>query len=115
MSWSSCSLSRCAWVCRERGPEVQRRVRAKRAPRASALAESRGARRNAGGLERAAEAEVAGGERVRLAESAKRDVLRRPRPDTGERAEARLEIFQAARGRELDSARMHGRGERPDR
>src|SRR5438552_4182452 len=74
-------------VVGRRGPEVDGRVGAKRAPRLRpggelALGERRAVAR------RAPEAEVSGGERVRLVERAERDVVRRPRADAGELREA---------------------------
>ena len=94
---------------------MQRRIRAERAPRSGARAERRRLRGSARRLERAAEPEISRGERVRLAERAERDVLRRPRPDAGHGTEALLEIVQAAGSGELDLLRVDGGRERPDR
>src|SRR5450759_2100627 len=94
---------------------MQRRIGAERAPRSGARAERWRVRGSARRFERAAKPEISRGERVRLAERAERHVLRRPRPDSSQRAKALLEIDQAAGSGELDLPRVNGESERPDR
>ncbi len=108
-SSSSLSFSSCATLfVRERRPQVQRRVRAVRAP-------ALGPRhvvpsRDACPLEGTDDAEVARRKRVPLAECAERDDVRRPRPESGQGRQALLEVVEAARRREDGTTRPPRRG-----
>ena len=96
-------------------PEVHRGVGAPRAPR---LGEARGVARcdrSAASRQRPPQAEVAGGEGVRLAARTHRHVLGRPLADAGDLAELARERLRAARRLEIELTRCDGARQRLQR